>query len=265
MSSTVQLLEDKAKIYSFLHQDRLYAVYAIGDLEPALFRHCEWRVSLSDGRLTSLCLSFKGLPTNRLFLMGSGAGLKAILDSALKTSRAYFSCRPRHLAVVGQLYILRKTQHMLRMALEPARFAPADGFVTRLGAGQVDLLQDLYRWYGDVAFAPYQLEQGVFYGVERDGRLVSTAGTHVLSRNYRLGVVGNVFTHPDYRGKGYATACASAVVEELLSQSLDVALNVEEGNVPAKRIYDRLGFEIYCRFVECLGIRRAPRKTLGRG
>jgi ribosomal protein S18 acetylase RimI-like enzyme len=264
MSSTIQLLEDKGKIYTFLDQDRLYAAYAIGDLEPALFRHCEWHVSSTDGRLTSLCLSFKGLPTNRLFLMGSGAGLKHILDSAVKTSRAYFSCRPQHLSLVGQLYTLRKTQHMLRMTLAQARFEPADGLVTRLGPGQMDLLQDLYRWYGDVAFAPYQLERGVFYGVERDGRLVSTAGTHVLSRTYQLGVVGNVFTHPDYRGRGYATACASAVVEELLSQSLDIALNVEESNAPAKRIYDKLGFEVYCPFVECLGVRRAPRKALGR-
>jgi predicted GNAT family acetyltransferase len=71
-----------------------------------------------------------------------------------------------------------------------------------------------------------------------------------------LGIVGNVFTHPDYRGRGFATVCTSAVVEELISQSLDVVLNVGQTNEAASRVYQRLGFQVYCPFIEALGIRR---------
>ena len=142
------------------------------------------------------------------------------------------------------------------MFLRPEEFTPAQGMVERLGPRHVHLLQDLYRWYGDVAFAPYQLDQGVFYGVQQAGRLVATAGTHLVSRTYRLGIVGNVFTHPDYRRRGFATVCTSAVVEELVAQSLDVVLNVGQTNEAASRVYRRLGFQVYCPFIEALGIRR---------
>ena len=45
---------------------------------------------------------------------------------------------------------------------------------------------------------------GVYYGVRVDGRLVAAAGTHVISPTARLAVVGNVMTHVDFRGRGYA-------------------------------------------------------------
>jgi GNAT superfamily N-acetyltransferase len=256
MAFSIKRLDGKAEIYDFLREDRLYAAYAIGDLEPALFKQCEWHASSRNGKLTALCLRFRGLRPDRVFLMGEAEDLIPLVDGVLKAPRAYFACTPEQLAVVRRFYSLRKTEAMLRMVLRPEDFTPVDGPVRRLAGRHVDRLQELYRWYGDVAFAPYQLERGVFYGVEREGRLVATAGTHLLSRTYRLGIVGNVFTHPDYRGLGYATICTSAVVEELLSQSLDVVLNVGQTNEPARRVYDRLGFHVYCRFVETFGVRR---------
>ena len=37
--------------------------------------------------------------------------------------------------------------------------------------------------------------EGVYYGIRVGGRLVSAAGTHVISKEARLGVVGNVLTN----------------------------------------------------------------------
>jgi ribosomal protein S18 acetylase RimI-like enzyme len=45
-------------------------------------------------------------------------------------------------------------------------------------------------------------------------------------------------------------------VEELLSQSLDVVLNVGQRNEAASRLYRGLGFDVYCSFVETLGVHR---------
>jgi ribosomal protein S18 acetylase RimI-like enzyme len=256
MGLSLKRLRAKEEIYDFLMEDRLYAAYAICDLEPALFRQCEWYAAVRNGRLTALCLLFTGLPPDRVFLMGSEQDLEPVLAEFQGASRAYVACRPQHLGALSRYYSLGKVEVMSRMVLRPERFTPTDGPVRRLGPSHVYLLQDLYRWYGDVAFAPYQLDQGVFYGIERDGRLVATAGTHLVSRTYRMGIVGNVFTHPDHREKGYATACTSAVVEELLSQSLDVVLNVGQRNEAASRLYRGLGFEVYCSFVETLGVHR---------
>jgi GNAT superfamily N-acetyltransferase len=256
MALSIKRLENKAEIYAFLGEDRLYAAYAIGDLEPALFRHCDWYASTRNGKLTALCLCFKGLAPDRVFLMGAAEDLAPLLDGALRATRAYFACRTEQTTVLKRFYSLARTEAMLRMVLHPEEFTPRDGPVQRLGARHIDQLQDLYRRHGDVAFAPYQLDQGVFYGVERDGQLVATAGTHLVSRVYSLGIVGNVLTHPDYRGLGYAGVCTSAVVEELLAQSLDVVLNVGQTNGAAARVYERLGFHVYCPFVETYGVRR---------
>jgi GNAT superfamily N-acetyltransferase len=256
MGLSVKRLEVKEEIYDFLKQDRLYAAYAICDLEPALFRQCEWYASSINGQLTTLCLLFRGLPPDRVFVMGSTKGLAPILRRALKTTTAYLACRPHHLDALSRYYSLHKVEVMHRMVLRPGGFTGVDGPVKRLGPGHIPRLQDLYRSYGDVAFAPYQLEQGIFYGVEREDRLVATAGTHLVSRTYRLGIVGNVLTLPEYRGMGYATMCTGAVVEELLSQSLDVVLNVGQSNEAASKLYHRLGFDVYCSFNEVLAVRR---------
>ena len=256
MACSVKRLDVKEEIYDFLKKDRLYAAYAICDLEPALFRQCEWYASSTNGQLTTLCLLFRGLPPDRVFLMGSAGGLAPILRGVLKTTRAYLACRPHHLDALSRYYSLRRVEVMHRMVLRLEGFNCVDGPVERLGPGHVRRLQDLYRSYGDVAFAPYQLDQGVFYGIEQDGRLVATAGTHLVSRMYRLGIVGNVITLPEYRGMGYATMCTSAVVEELLSQSLDVVLNVGQSNEAASKVYHRLGFDVYCSFTETFAVRR---------
>lgn len=256
MGLHVKRIEAKGDLYRFLERDRLYAAYAIGDLEPALFRECEWYAALENGKITTLCLRFVGLPPDRIFVMGLAEGLVPILDRALKSQRAHFVVKADHLAVLRESYSLQSIEQMFRMVLAADEFSPVDGPVVRLGQRHVHRLQELYRSGGDVAFGPYQLEQGVFYGVEKDGKLVATAGTHLVSRTYGLGIVGNVFTHPSYRRLGYGTVCTSAVVEELLLQSLDVVLNVEQANQPAMKIYQCLGFHVYCPFVEALGTRK---------
>jgi len=68
--------------------------------------------------------------------------------------------------------------------------------------------------------------------------------------------VGNVFTRADHRRRGYGAATTSAVVAELLNLGLTVVLNVRQDNAPAIRLYQRLGFERYCPFVEGMGVRR---------
>lgn len=256
MALSIRRIEDKEDIYSFLKQDRLYAAYAIGDLEPSLFGQCDWYAALRNSRVTTLCLRFKGLHPNPIFTMGANEDLIPILDKALRPQRAYFASKPNHLSVLKKFYSLQRVEKMFRMVLDPGDFSPVDGPVVRLGPTHVNRLQELYRWGGDVAFAPYQIEQGIFYGVEKGHTLVATAGTHLISRTYNLGIIGNVFTHPDYRRRGYAAVCTSAVLEELLSQPLDVVLNVAKDNEPAIRTYHHLGFHVYCPFIEALGARK---------
>jgi ribosomal protein S18 acetylase RimI-like enzyme len=254
MSFQIKKLTDKGKILRFLERDRVYAAYAIGDLEPCLFPLCRWFGVEEDGELRSLALLFGGLEPDALLTFGASEGLALILGSALKPERAYFSCRREHLPVVEAFYALDGPAMMVRMVLTD--FHPVPGPVLRLDLSHLRALEGLYRFGGGDAFRPYQLAQGVFYGVEVRGRLVAVAGTHLISPAYGVAAVGNVFTHPAYRRRGYAIACTSAVVEEILAEGIGtIVLNVDERNVQAMRIYRKLGFREHCRFVEAIGVR----------
>lgn len=144
------------------------------------------------------------------------------------------------------------------MAIAPADFRSFSGPTVKLDLSHLDALHQLYRLGGGDAFAPYQLRDGVYYGIEAGGQLVSVAGTHLISPTFGVSAVGNIFTHPNYRRRGYATACTSHVVEELLTQGLDVVLNVNRENIEAIEVYERLGFRRYCPYIEVIGKRKYP-------
>jgi ribosomal protein S18 acetylase RimI-like enzyme len=258
----VRTLTNKDEILAFLQQDRLYAAYAIGDLEPNLFAQCQWFGAENDERMLALALFFTGLQPPALFTMGNTDGLAAILALALQPKRAYFTCRAEHLPVVEASYALDEVEEMFRMAIAPADFRHVSDPATKLDLSHLDALHQLYRLGGGDAFAPYQFRDGIYYGIEVGGRLVSAAGTHLVSPTFGVAGVGNIFTHPDYRRRGYATACTSHVVEELLAQGLDIVLNVNRENTEAIGIYERLGFHRCCPYIEVVGERKSANQRI---
>jgi ribosomal protein S18 acetylase RimI-like enzyme len=246
-----QLTTDKSTILSFLERDRLYAAYAIGDLQSPMFEQCVWAVATRSGRVGAVVLHFRGLTPPALFLMGVQGGLSAILQHCLCPALAYVTCHRRHLALVQSLYDWPDTTFMWRMVLKSVRPRPVARRCTRLDPSHAVQLGELYGLGGGDAFTPSQLRHGVFYGVEIGNQIVAVAGTHLVSQEYNVAAVGNVFTHPAHRGQGYATAATSAVISELQSAGIrDIVLNVSQDNRAAVHLYEGLGFERYCAFVE---------------
>ncbi len=274
--------ELRAQIERFLLRDRFYAAYALADLEPAFFPYTRWWVVRRGAGLTALALLFTRLHPPPLLLMGNvrdmahllrvaagGEPGKAVLFWAPREPQAADPRLPRRVLLsfredlrgaVLSTFRLHPGQRMIRMVLEPQRFSPQglEGLpVERLGPEHAAEMQAFYheaaRWGGGDAFSLYQLEHGVYYGVRVRGQLVAVAGTHFLSPTYRLAALGNVFTLPAYRGRGYATACTAAVLRELLARGLDVILNVAESNAAAVHIYRKLGFRHHCTFWEGVG------------
>jgi predicted GNAT family acetyltransferase len=66
-----------------------------------------------------------------------------------------------------------------------------------------------------------------------------------------VAALGNIYTRRDRRGRGLAARVTSAVVNELLPMGIDIiALNVNQRNVSAIKVYGRLGFACYAEFIE---------------
>ena len=251
----VEEIRNKERILAFLDRDRIYAAYAIGDLEPALYAHCRWFVASREGEPRTLALYFAGLAPHAMVTMGEPEGLAAILSGQFRPDEAYFISPPDHLGAIQQTYRTEPSHDMIRMFVRPEGFRPAPATAVRLGAGHLTRLQALYAWGNVYGFSGYQLADGMFYGVLEGDELVAAAGTHVMAPTYGVAAVGNIFTHPAHRGKGHATACTSAVSAALLEMGLEVVLNVAANNQVAIHVYERLGFREHCHFAETMARR----------
>jgi len=153
---------------------------------------------------------------------------------------------------VEALYRVDPGPQMVRMWVDRARFKPYPADVRRLLPSEIGELNRLYQ-LGFASWLPSSaIAEGVYFGMRAGGKLIAAAGTHVISRQARLAVVGNVLTHADHRGRGFATAVTGAVTAELLLTCDQVVLNVRADNPPALQAYRRLGFVEHLRFEERL-------------
>ena len=84
-----------------------------------------------------------------------------------------------------------------------------------------------------------------YYGVYADKLLVSIANAYL--RLPEVWIVGDVYTHPEHRGKGYASAVTSRVTEDAIKAGARAMLHVDEGNEAAVRVYRKLGYKELAR------------------
>lgn len=252
----VRATRDRALLRDVLERDRLFAAYAICDLDEREFPRTRWGVALEEGVAVAVCMEYGGLSPQPLFVMGSADGVGGILGEAVRTRVAYLAAMPALLPAVERHYRVDPGPPMARMWVDREAFRPHPGDAVRLDERDVGDLNRLYE-LGLTSWLPTEaVANGVYYGVRRGGRLVAAAGTHVISREAGLAAVGNVFTHRDQRGRGLAKAVTSAVTAELLGSCRQVVLNVRTDNPPAMAAYACLGYVEHVRFEERLVHRR---------
>jgi len=249
---------DRDEIAALLRTDRRYSAYALGDLDSAARGRCSWGIAYNaQDEPIALAMHHDGLVPQPLFLMGDPAGCRAVLASVIKPRDAFFQSTEALDVAAADLYELERATILLRMVVDAQAFVPTAGAAQRLSASDIDDLNRLYQLGFRAGFAQAILDDAVYYGVRIRGRLVSAAGTHVINRREGIAVVGNVMTHADYRGHGFARMVTGAVTADLLEQVPDVALNVHADNGSAIAAYSRLGYREYCRLTERLGRRRS--------
>ena len=247
---------DRSLIKGFLDRDRIYAAYALADLEDREAARSRWGIARQGDEVVSLVLEYGGPSPQPLFITGRDDGVEAILRDVITPSIAYVACLPGSVRAVETRYRLEHGPQMVRMWVDKETFRPVfDPGVEPLEPSDAGELNRLYRLGFGSWLAPQAVAEGIYRGIRVNGRLVAAAGTHVIGRTARIAVVGNVLTQPEFRGRGYAQATTAAVTAKLLEFCDHVVLNVRSDNPPALNAYRRLGYAEHVRFEERLGHR----------
>ena len=196
-------LRDRAAIRAILRRDRFWSVYALGDLAPGYFEHCDW---FADG--DELALIYRATNPPVLFLSGSA------IPGDVPRSRSYYL----HIREGAVLEVARhfkiETKQLWRMVLETARFeAPPNG-LERLAWNDVPALERLYadgiaRGEAPDFFFPSMVERRVFFGIREGTELIAAAGTHLVTEEEDVAAVGKVYTRADRRARGYGMSGTS--------------------------------------------------------
>jgi ribosomal protein S18 acetylase RimI-like enzyme len=196
--------------------------------------------------------------------VGPAAAVQAALAAAELPERIFISARDEHYAPLATFYDFGDRAHaMWRMTpvdTSPVTVPVSTGLV-RLNIDDSERLKQLYAHGGDFApgfFEPYQLRDGVYFGVTgEDGALLAAGGTHILEREVGVAAIGNIYTRPDQRGNGYGSLVFQAIVATLKGENFsNIFLNVDQRNTTARKLYERHGFAVYCSFIEGTGLKR---------
>ena len=248
-------VRDVATLHDFLVREPEKTAYFLGDLEPRYFEVTRWFVERDATGLRGVVLRYDGHSLPAVLLYGAPGAVRRIL--------ATFRCRlperfelhafPEHEEGVRQQFPELELQARLRMRLVSQDFQwqeESGRGVERLAHADTADLVRLYGRSGLAYFDPWQLETGLYFGIHRDGMLVSSAGVHAVSEEAGVAVIGNVATHPHYRGAGLSKRCTGRLVRALLRRRVEtIILNVAANNRPAIHVYRGLGFRAHTDYL----------------
>jgi ribosomal protein S18 acetylase RimI-like enzyme len=252
---------NKAELHEFLVKEASTHIYAIGDLDDFFWVDSSFYVHRDEGTITAMVLVYQPTELPILVALGSNVtGLRSILEGLISTlpNRVYCHLVSGTEDVFNDHYkrTYFETQH--RMILTEPTLKPVDrGNVIRFASQDSNRLNDFFEQsYPSNWFDDRMLESGHFFGYVHNHQLVSVAGLHAYSFEYKVAALGNITTHPDFRGQGFAQICTSAVCHSLKPDIELIGLNVNGMNAAAIHCYKSLGFRKVLAFSELMLERR---------
>jgi len=246
-----------AEAHAALAHDRVWNCFAIADLAPPMREYSRVAVAYEvGGERRAACLLLRHPALTVLSPDGAPSAVAAILARLALPERPLIQARAEHLPAVERRYRFPQgPRELLRMAVSAGAFRPTPpsapgAAVRRLTVGDLAAMRELYALYPEGHFRAEEVGHAVFFGVWEGDRLLSAGGTHAVAPEYGVAVLGNIFTHPEARGRGHAHTIAGALVADLFARGCrDVTLNVTAENAQAIRVYEALGFRTHARYL----------------
>jgi RimJ/RimL family protein N-acetyltransferase len=243
-------LHEPERIAAWLSRNADLNMYQIGDLDRFFWPSTVWYGLEQAGELLQIALIYLGHSTP-IWLMFDDQQhhYSAQLRDALRPllpAKIYCHFSPGIAEGLADRYQIEDHGLHQKMILQDFRKLDQvviDQAVVQLHTADLPAIDQLYAVaYPDNAFDPRMLETGCCYGIWRDDQLISIAGIHVYSPNYRVAALGNITTHPTYRGQGLAKQVTAKLCQSLRHEINHIGLNVHHANQTAINTYQALGF-----------------------
>ena len=252
----VKTIRDKSTIHKFLSENPGLYLYLIGDLDDFFWPDTTWFAVIQNKSIKSIALLYSGvIPTFLLFHEGDPVYPSFLIRSIKNELPGEFNVHlsPGLVNLFGKKNIIKNYGHNLKMVLTKKPAPVTDKNIRRLGLSDLEKMKLFYNVsYPGNWFDSRMVETGKYFGYFIDENLAGISGIHVWSKEYRVAALGNIATHPDFRGKRIAFKLTAALCEDLSNDADTIGLNVSSGNIPAIRCYENVGFEIHSSYDECL-------------
>ena len=118
---------------------------------------------------------------------------------------------------------------------------PVDHRFEELNVAQVNEMLALVELTKPGPFSKRTPELGSYLGIREAGKLVAMAGERL--KPYGHTEISAVCTHPDYRGRGYASSLVSVLIQRITRRNEIPFLHVRMENAGAIRVYEKLGLK----------------------
>jgi predicted GNAT family acetyltransferase len=253
-----EFLHDKKEIEAILRQDVSLHLYEIGDLDDFFWPYTSW-YTLKQEPSKPIILLYTGqpLPTLLALTNESDSAMQRLIQSImhLLPAKIYAHLSENLAAAFDDRYHIESHGVHCKMILtnHSKLNSVNTSDVVPLTEADLSALKDLYQIsYPDNWFDPYMLKTGFYFGIHRNSDLVSVAGVHVYSWHYGVAALGNITTHPHFRGQGLAQRACAKLCQSLIQTANHIGLNVKADNTTAIRCYENLGFNRVSFYQECL-------------
>jgi RimJ/RimL family protein N-acetyltransferase len=253
-------LRNKVELENFFRKNAGLNIYQIGDLDSFYWNYTKWYGLKDNNKLKAVMLLYTALELPVLLALSPEnelCYLKELVSSCIKVlpSRFYSHLSPGVDEILKKDCKLNLHGHYCKMLLTHKRnLEQFDlSLTTSLRSDNLNEINTLYKEsYPENSFDHRMLETNMYFGIRINGRLICVAGVHVYSEQYKVAALGNITTHPDFRGKGYGTITTARLCKELLNHIGTIGLNVGKDNNGAIRCYEKLGFEIIAPYNEIM-------------
>ena len=258
-SLQIKELSDKLTIEKFLREDPFYQIYSIGDLDDFFWPDTKWYALTRGKEIKCIFLIYDDnqypvlLALNHRKQVISELSLREIAPILPSKFYAHLT---EDLKVLFEIkYQIKSFGIHYKMGLidyMAIKEMDTSG-VVRLTAENSKDIQKLYEIsYPNNWFNERMLKTGQYFGIIQNDKLISIAGVHVYSEQYRVAALGNITTHPEYRNRGFGKLVTAALCQSLIRNVDHIGLNVHVDNTGAITCYKNLGFEVVGTYEECL-------------